>query len=179
MSSDEGPRNSAGDDEVALPKATVHKLVQELLPEGFTATKEVKDLMVDCCKEFLLTVSSEANEICEKDSKKTLSPEHIVSALKRRALFQLREQELNSQDSCAQELGFEEFVTGVEEVFKEHKELAKGERAKKAKRAGGNGMTEEEMLKIQEELFAKSRARMDAGGGDAPPPPSEAKAEAE
>lgn len=54
-----------------------------------------------------------------------------------------------------------------------------GERAKKAKRAGGNGMTEEEMLKIQEELFAKSRARMDAGGGDAPPPPSEAKAEAE
>lgn len=26
-------------------------------------------------------------------------------------------------------------------------------------------MTEEEMLRIQEELFAKSRARMDAGGG--------------
>ena len=74
MSDDESPRNSAGDDEVALPKATVHKLVQgqpspvlsclalgetvyltvvthtEFLPAGFTATKEVKDLMVDCCK---------------------------------------------------------------------------------------------------------------------------------
>ncbi|GAA5872100.1 hypothetical protein JCM3774_002274, partial [Rhodotorula dairenensis] len=105
MSDDEGPRNSAADDEVALPKATVHKLVQEFLPAGFTATKEVKDLMVDCCKEFLLTVASEANEICEKDSKKTMSPEHIVSALK--------------------ELGFDEFVAGVEDVFKEHKELAK------------------------------------------------------
>ncbi|GAA5958665.1 hypothetical protein JCM8115_000318 [Rhodotorula mucilaginosa] len=150
MSDDESPRNSAADDEVALPKATVHKLVQEFLPAGFTATKEVKDLMVDCCKEFLLTVSSEANEICEKDSKKTMSPEHIVSALK--------------------ELGFDEFVAQVEDVFKEHKELAKasllplGERARKAKKASGNGMTEEEMLRIQEELFAKSRARMDAGG---------------
>ena len=144
MSDDESPRNSAADDEVALPKATVHKLVQEFLPAGFSATKEVKDLMVDCCKEFLLTVSSEANEICEKDSKKTMSPEHIVSALK--------------------ELGFDEFVAQVEDVFKEHKELAKGERARKAKKASGNGMTEEEMLRIQEELFAKSRARMDAGG---------------
>ncbi|BGP55684.1 negative cofactor 2 transcription regulator complex subunit ncb2 [Rhodotorula sphaerocarpa] len=154
MSDEEGPRNTGGDDEVALPKATVHKLVQELLPAGFTATKEVKDLMVDCCKgeslplKFLLTVASEANEICEKDSKKTMSPEHIVSALK--------------------ELGFEEFVAGVEEVFKEHKELAKGERAKKAKKAKGNGMTEEEMLRIQEELFAKSRERMGAGAGGEP-----------
>ena len=72
MSDDESPRNSAADDEVALPKATVHKLVQgkppgrpyapwrqgtltalphtEFLPAGFSATKEVKDLMVDCCK---------------------------------------------------------------------------------------------------------------------------------
>ncbi|KWU47084.1 TATA binding protein-associated phospho protein [Rhodotorula sp. JG-1b] len=159
MSDDESPRNSAADDEVALPKATVHKLVQEFLPAGFTATKEVKDLMVDCCKEFLLTVSSEANEICEKDSKKTMSPEHIVSALK--------------------ELGFDEFVAGVEDVFKEHKELAKAKRARKAKKASGNGMTEEEMLRIQEELFAKSRARMDAGGGDAAATADEPKAETE
>lgn len=28
MSDEEGPRNTGGDDEVALPKATVHKLVQ-------------------------------------------------------------------------------------------------------------------------------------------------------
>ncbi|GAA5983172.1 hypothetical protein JCM10908_000183 [Rhodotorula pacifica] len=144
MSDEEGPRNSAGDDEVALPKATVHKLVQEFLPAGFTATKEVKDLMVDCCKEFILTVASEANEICEKDSKKTMSPEHIVSALK--------------------ELGFDEFVAGVED----------GERARKAKKASGNGMTEEEMLRIQEELFAKSRARMESGGGAEEAPKAEA-----
>ncbi|GAA5883902.1 hypothetical protein JCM3774_003044, partial [Rhodotorula dairenensis] len=49
-----------------------------------------------------------------------------------------------------------------------------GERARKAKKASGNGMTEEEMLRIQEELFAKSRARMDAGGGTAAGPDAEA-----
>ncbi|GJN90821.1 hypothetical protein Rhopal_003835-T1 [Rhodotorula paludigena] len=151
-SGDEGPRTGGGDDDVSLPKATVNKLIQELLPEGYTATKEVKDLIAECCKEFVLAISSEANEICEKDSKKTMLPDHIVSALKA--------------------LGFEDFVAGVEDVLKDHKELAKGEKAKKAKRAAGNGMTEEEALRLQEELFNKSRAKYEAGGAgtaDAPP----------
>ncbi|GEM09933.1 TATA binding protein-associated phosphoprotein [Rhodotorula toruloides] len=147
-SDDEGPRTGGGgDDEVALPKSTINKLIAE----------------------FLLAVSSEANEICEKDSKKTMLPDHA--------------------------LGFEEFVSGVEDVLADHKEVKKaspasrslrpapasdhlgsrsqGEKAKKAKKAAGNGMTEEEMLRIQEELFAKSRARMDAGEGSAPAAPGE------
>ncbi|GAA5865694.1 hypothetical protein JCM5296_007532 [Sporobolomyces johnsonii] len=148
-SDDEVPRGTGGgDDDVALPKATVNKLIQELLPPGFTASKEVKDLMADCCKEFVLAVSSEANEICEKDSKKTMLPEHIVASLKA--------------------LGFEDFVEGVEDVLKDHKELAKGERQKKAKKAAASGMTEEELLRAQEELFAASRARFEAGGAAAP-----------
>ncbi|CEQ39432.1 SPOSA6832_00931, partial [Sporobolomyces salmonicolor] len=189
-SDDEVPRGTGGgDDDVALPKATVNKLIQgplppsldwlaaahhwvptELLPPGFTAAKEVKDLMAECCKgkpplpashgsrrltfalcvatEFVLAVSSEANEICEKDSKKTMLPEHIVASLKA--------------------LGFEDFVEGVEDVLKDHKELAKGERQKKAKKAAASGMTEEELLRAQEELFAASRARFEAGGTAAP-----------
>ncbi|PRQ74594.1 Histone-fold-containing protein [Rhodotorula toruloides] len=158
-SDDEGPRSGGGgDDEVALPKSTINKLIAESLPAGFSAAKEVKDLMAECCKEFLLAVSSEANEICEKDSKKTMLPDHILSALKA--------------------LGFEEFVSGVEDVLADHKEVKKGEKAKKAKKAAGNGMTEEEMLKIQEELFAKSRARMDAGEGAAPAALGEGEGEA-
>ncbi|GAA5981714.1 hypothetical protein JCM11641_004223 [Rhodosporidiobolus odoratus] len=149
MSDDEGPRGGGGgDDDVSLPKATVAKLIAELLPQGFSASKEVKDLICECCKEFVLTISSEANEICEKESKKTISPEHIVNALKA--------------------LGFEDFVEGVEDVLKEHKEVAKGERVAKKKKAAGNGMSQEEMLAMQEKLFAASRARLDAGGGPVP-----------
>lgn len=31
--------------------------------------------------EFINSISSEAQEICDKDSKKTMSPEHVVEAL--------------------------------------------------------------------------------------------------
>ncbi len=34
------------------------------------------------CLEFIHLISSEANEICEQDSKKTIAPEHIIGALK-------------------------------------------------------------------------------------------------
>ncbi|GAA6060005.1 hypothetical protein JCM10212_001163 [Sporobolomyces blumeae] len=153
MSDDEGRRGGGGDDDVALPKATVNKLIQELLPPGFTATKEVKDLMAECCKEFVLAISSEANEICDKESKKTMLPDHIVQALKA--------------------LGFEDMVESCSEVLKDHKELAKDERSKKKNKAKGSGMSPEELLKAQEELFAASRARYEAGGGAAAAPPAE------
>ncbi|GAA6028420.1 hypothetical protein JCM8097_007022 [Rhodosporidiobolus ruineniae] len=148
MSDDEGRTGGAGgDDDVSLPKATVNKLIAELLPPGFSAAKEVKDLICECCKEFVLSVSSEANEICDKESKKTMNPDHILAALKA--------------------LGFEDFVEGVQSVLDDHKELAKGERAKKKNKAAGNGMSQEEMLALQEQMFAASAARMNEGGAPA------------
>lgn len=50
-------------------------------------------------------IASEANEICEKETKKTIAGEHVVAAL--------------------QALGFEEYVEEVDEVFKEHKKQQK------------------------------------------------------
>ncbi|KAM0791335.1 hypothetical protein ACM66B_005805 [Microbotryomycetes sp. NB124-2] len=144
-SEDEGPRAVGGidSDDVNLPKATINKVIQEFLPADYSCSKETKDLMAECCKEFVLTIASEANEICDKEAKKTLVPEHIIAAL-------------NS-------LGFEAFVEEVQSVFSEHKELAKGERQQKKKKQTGSGMTQEELLKAQEELFAASRAKMEAG----------------
>jgi len=139
-----GPGGGGADDDVSLPKATISKLIQELLPSDFACAKDAKDLMAECCKEFVLAISSEANEICEKDSKKTMLPEHILAALKA--------------------LGFDAFVDEVADVLKDHKELAKGAKEKKAKKLGGSGMTQEELLKIQEELLAQSRAKFEAGG---------------
>ncbi|GAA5862698.1 hypothetical protein JCM8547_003516 [Rhodosporidiobolus lusitaniae] len=157
MSDDEGRAGGGGGDEdVSLPKATVNKLIAELLPDGYAVQKEVKDLIAECCKEFVLTVSSEANEICDKESKKTMNPDHILAALKA--------------------LGFEEYVEGVQSVLDDHKELAKGERAKKAKKAKGNGMSQEELEALQASLFAASAAKMESGEGAAPTP-AEAKQE--
>ncbi|KAM0755172.1 histone-fold-containing protein [Meredithblackwellia eburnea MCA 4105] len=149
MSDDEfggrGGAGAIGDDDVNLPKATINKLIQELMPGEFSCAKDAKDLIADCCKEFVLAISSEANEICEKDSKKTMMPEHILAALKA--------------------LGFDDMVEDVSEVLQDHKEIAKGEKQKKAKKlGGGSGMTQEELLAAQEQLFAASRAKFEAGG---------------
>jgi Holliday junction resolvasome RuvABC DNA-binding subunit len=50
-------------------------------------------------------IASEANEICEKETKKTIAGEHVVAAL--------------------QALGFEDYVEEVDDVFKEHKKQQK------------------------------------------------------
>ncbi|ORY89297.1 histone-fold-containing protein [Leucosporidium creatinivorum] len=139
-----GGAGGADTDDVNLPKATVAKIVSELLPPEFSCAKDAKDLMTECCKEFVLTIASEANEICDKDSKKTMVPEHILAALK--------------------SLGFEDYVEEVESILSEHKELAKGERQKKATKKTGSGLSPEELLKIQEEMFAASKAKLEAGG---------------
>lgn len=100
--------------------------------------KETRDLVIECCVEFIHLISSEANEICEQESKKTIAPEHIINALKR--------------------LGFDSFTSEVEDVLKDHKQQQK-DREKKVSKFEQSGMTEEELLAKQEELFAASRAK--------------------
>lgn len=77
----------------------MNKLIQEMLPPDIACARETRDLLLSCCvgaspaavtrpraltrfTEFIHLVSSEANEICEKDSRKTITAEHILGALK-------------------------------------------------------------------------------------------------
>ncbi|KAG8945719.1 negative cofactor 2 transcription regulator complex subunit ncb2 [Tulasnella sp. 424] len=152
MSDREGPSGSgAADDDLSLPKATVYKLIGELLPQEVTCTKETRDLVIECCVEFIHLISSEANEICEKESKKTISPEHVVQALK--------------------VLGFEGYVEEVEEVLKDHKQQVK-DREKKVSKFEQSGFSQEELLAQQEALFAEARARAAAAQQTQPAGPS-------
>ncbi|KIY49575.1 histone-fold-containing protein [Fistulina hepatica ATCC 64428] len=129
---------SVPDEDLSLPKATVSKMIQELLPKDVSCAKETRDLVIECCVEFIHLISSEANDICEKDSKKTIAPDHIISALKA--------------------LGFDSFTAEVEDVLSDHKKQLK-DRERKSSKFDTSGMTEEELLAKQEELFAASRAK--------------------
>ncbi|EPT02860.1 hypothetical protein FOMPIDRAFT_1117353 [Fomitopsis schrenkii] len=137
------------DEDLSLPKATVAKMItgtrsrflcarHQLLPPEVSCAKETRDLVIECCVEFIHLISSEANEICEKESKKTIAPEHIISALKH--------------------LGFESFTEEVVDVLKDHKQQQK-DREKKVSKLESSGLTEEELQRRQEELFAASRAK--------------------
>ncbi|ETW84343.1 hypothetical protein HETIRDRAFT_313507 [Heterobasidion irregulare TC 32-1] len=138
MSDREGHSGAPTDEDLSLPKATVAKMITELLPDDVTCAKETRDLVIECCVEFIHLISSEANEICEQESKKTIAPEHIIGALRR--------------------LGFETFTSEVESVLKDHKQQQK-DREKKVSKFVESGLTEAELLAKQEELFAQSRAR--------------------
>ncbi|CAO1617300.1 unnamed protein product [Parajaminaea phylloscopi] len=136
-----GGASSTGDDEVSLPRATVQKLIQELLPGDMSVAKEVKDLVIESCTEFIRLVSSEANDICEKSGKRTIGSDHCVQALK--------------------DLGFESYLKNIEEVLEDHKAEQKLREKKNSKMARA-GLTDEELQKQQEALFAASRARFEA-----------------
>lgn len=96
-----------GTDDLSLPKATVQKIITEILQPspGVTFAKDARDLLIDCCVEFITLISSEANEIAEKEAKKTIATEHIDKALR--------------------ELGFPEYVQEVLASAGEHKEQLK------------------------------------------------------
>ncbi|CAO1620918.1 unnamed protein product [Sympodiomycopsis kandeliae] len=142
-----GPSTSGGggagqpDDELTLPRATVQKLISEILPKEMTAAKEVKDIIVDACTEFIRLVSSEANDICEKAGKKTIGSDHCVQALK--------------------DLGFESYLKDISDVLEDHKAEVKY-RESKTKKMQGSGLSQEELQAAQEKLFAASRARYEA-----------------
>ncbi|KAL2269475.1 hypothetical protein VTJ83DRAFT_1659 [Remersonia thermophila] len=129
-----------GNDDLSLPKATVQKIVGEILAgsSGIAFSKEARDVLIECCVEFITLISSEANEISEKEAKKTIACDHIIKAL--------------------EQLGFPDYVGPVLEAAAEHKEVQKG-REKKANKLEQSGLTLEELERLQQEQFAAAAAR--------------------
>lgn len=81
--------------------------MSEILPSqsGVSFSKEARDLLIECCVEFITLISSEANEISEKEAKKTIACDHITKAL--------------------EQLGFSDYVPAVLDAAAEHKEVQK------------------------------------------------------
>ncbi|KAI1404795.1 histone-fold-containing protein [Hypoxylon fuscum] len=129
-----------GNDDLSLPKATVQKIVSEILPasSGVSFSKEARDLLIECCVEFITLVSSEANEISEKEAKKTIACDHITKAL--------------------DTLGFDEYIPAVLEAAAQHKETQKV-REKRGNKFEESGMTLAELEELQRQQFEAARER--------------------
>ncbi|KAK4570370.1 negative cofactor 2 transcription regulator complex subunit ncb2 [Recurvomyces mirabilis] len=142
-----------GSEDLSLPKATVHKIITEVLTspsilaaqnqgnslgsdgvaaQPMTFAKETRDLLIECCVEFVTMLSSEANEIAEKEAKKTIACEHITKAL--------------------EELGFGDYVPELLAVADQFKS-SQVTRERKQTKIEQSGMTNEELIRAQEELF--------------------------
>ncbi|KAI5628345.1 protein Dr1 [Silurus asotus] len=139
--------SSGNDDDLTIPRAAINKMIKETLPNVRVAN-DARELVVNCCTEFIHLVSSEANEICNKSEKKTISPEHVINAL--------------------ESLGFGSYITEVKDVLQECKTVAL-KRRKASSRLENLGIPEEELLRQQQELFAKPPSSSE---GDVLPPAS-------
>ncbi|KAF4547103.1 Negative cofactor 2 complex subunit beta-like protein [Elsinoe fawcettii] len=136
-----------GNEDLSLPKATVQKIINEVLASegGMSFAKESRDLLIECCVEFITMISSEANEIAEKDAKKTIACEHITKAL--------------------EDLGFAEYVPDLLEVAQQFK-TQQVTREKKQSKIEQSGLSEEELLRQQEELFRSATQKFNAAPGE-------------
>lgn len=130
--------------------ATVGKIITEILgsDSSLAFTKDARDLLIECCVEFVTLLSSEANEIAEREAKKTIACEHVVSALR--------------------QLGYPDYIGDITKVAQEHKTQqavrwpfvvdmpganVSQSREKKHSKLELSGLTEAELIAQQEELF--------------------------
>ncbi|KAM0688333.1 negative cofactor 2 transcription regulator complex subunit ncb2 [Conglomerata obtusa] len=123
------------DEEVSLPKATIDKIISESL-KGKPALKDVKDIVMQCAIEFVHLITSEANELCEKECRKTITHDHVYKAL--------------------ENLGYTHYVKECEEVYAEHTNLAKM-RPSKTNKFKDSGLTIEELYEQQVALFKTAK----------------------
>lgn len=102
---------------------------------------ESRELILTCCTEFIHLISSEANVVCNERNKKTINAEHVLIALER--------------------LGFKDYKRDAEAVLVDCKEVA-ARRRRQSTRLENLGIPEEELLRQQQELFAKARQEQQA-----------------
>ena len=136
---------SGSSDDLSLPKATVQKIISEVLPKDIAISKEAREVITECSIEFIMILSTQLNDIAEKEAKKTIALDHVMKAL--------------------EELGFHNYLQIISRVLDEHKEMSKGKERKNNKFLN-SGLSEEELLRQQEELFKKSRARLQGGAAE-------------
>ncbi|XP_019437094.1 PREDICTED: protein Dr1 homolog isoform X2 [Lupinus angustifolius] len=129
-------------EDASLPKATMTKIIKEMLPPDVRVARDTQDLLIECCIEFINLLSSESNEVCGKEERRTIAPEHVLKALGG--------------------LGFGDYIEEVYSAYEQHK-VETMDSLKGAKWSNRAEMTEEEALAEQQRMFAEARARMNGG----------------
>ena len=81
-------------------------------------------------------LATEANEICNKQNKKTITAPHIIESLRK--------------------LGYESYIEKAQEVLEEHK-VEQEKTNKQTKKFNTSGLSQEELLKEQQRLFNQAR----------------------
>lgn len=133
MEKDEG---RAFEPEPKLPRASVEKIIAETLTSPLTCSREIKHYLLNICAEFVHIIATEANSICEKEQKKTVTHEHVYIALRN--------------------LGYGTYIEECHDAYRDYIEQTKL-RPSRQNKLKESGLTQDELEKEQEELFRKAK----------------------
>lgn len=114
-----------------------------------------RELILNCCTEFIHLISSEANDVCNQRNKKTINAEHVLEALDRLGTFIYSFIYL-AVYVISLIVGFKDYKNDAEAVLNDCKAVA-AKRRRQSTRLENLGIPEEELLRQQQELFAKAR----------------------
>ncbi|GLC43155.1 hypothetical protein PLESTB_000857200 [Pleodorina starrii] len=133
----------ADDSDVSLPRTTIQKMIKDLVPPDMRIANDTVDLVIACCTEFIQLMSSESNDVATRENRSIIHPDHVLRALT--------------------ELGFQSFVGEVTMSWNNFKEDAKTAHSRKAdlRKTGAEhaGLSEEEQILLQQQMFAQARAQ--------------------
>ncbi|KAK6773621.1 hypothetical protein RDI58_028859 [Solanum bulbocastanum] len=123
-------------EDASLPKATMTKIIKEMLPPDVRVARDTQDLLIDCCVGLWIERESEFKS-CR------LVRYFMVNVVRR-------------------VLGFGEYIEEVYAAYEQHR-LETVDTVRAGKCSNVAEMTEEEALAEQQRMFAEARARMNGG----------------
>ena len=62
--------------------ATLNSLIKDLLPDDVRMSCQSSDLIIQLTMSYLNILSDTANNVCNEEGKKTITPSHVAKALK-------------------------------------------------------------------------------------------------
>jgi len=130
-----GPSNGEESEDLNIPRAAINKMIKDTVP-NFRVANDARDLITNCCTEFIRLIATQANEACEREQKRTITPDHLLTAL--------------------DNVGFQDYKADIIDVYRDCKEVV-AKRRNKNNRLENCGISEEELLRQQQELFARAR----------------------
>lgn len=121
------------DDELCLPRSTIDKMLSSY---KLSIPRNVRNHLTKYLHVFIHHISANANILCEKEKKKTITHEHIYEALR--------------------EIGFESFIVECEAVYEESMNLSKL-KPSKINKLKCSKFSLEELRMEQSKLFESAR----------------------
>lgn len=94
-----------------LPSANILRIMKKVLPANAKIGKDGKECMQECVSEFISFITSEANERCLQEKRKTISGDDIIAAL--------------------EVLGFDNYVNPLKNFLAKYRESLKGDKTEK------------------------------------------------